>query len=517
MSDERVYRGYMEGQLKRALADIEIPDSYYEKAETAYNSICNDLTAQNCDLSALGPEAMLQGSMRLGTAVKPIDENGSYDVDMVCNLRKLSKSDTTQAHVKKVVGDEVKKYAKRHGMTKPPHEGKRCWTLEYVDDANFHIDILPTIDDTSNHADCLRNRGFGVPDDARFLAHTDKRHPRYSEICSDWASTNPRGYARWFFGVADLRTYRERLAKAHSVSAESIRPYRVKTPLQQYVQLLKRHRDVFLSNQQMSRGQIRSVVVTTLAAKAYEQITYHSGWYNDFIEVVQGLSTHIRKTPDGCYELTNPADQLENFLKDWREADATLFYRWCEAVSDDLGQLPSTLKKGIFNRYPARSIRESLGLPKQSSSGCNCKEVRGYLDRLPHHKQHGGIEINLLSIKIKAEKMRNGGVFVPFESDNPLPKNVSLRFSAAGDNFDGFTLKWQVTNDGLEANAANCLRGDFYLSDTSARGRKARGEKTCYIGRHYVECVAEKDGVVYGRSDPFVVNITNDDASRRNW
>ena len=47
MSDERVYRGYMEGQLKRALADIEIPDSYYEKAETAYNSICNDLTDQN--------------------------------------------------------------------------------------------------------------------------------------------------------------------------------------------------------------------------------------------------------------------------------------------------------------------------------------------------------------------------------------------------------------------------------------------------------------------------------------
>lgn len=43
MSDERVYRGYMEGQLKRALADIEIPDSYYEKAETAYNSICNGL------------------------------------------------------------------------------------------------------------------------------------------------------------------------------------------------------------------------------------------------------------------------------------------------------------------------------------------------------------------------------------------------------------------------------------------------------------------------------------------
>ena len=216
-------------------------------------------------------------------------------------------------------------------MTKPPHEGKRCWTLEYVDDANFHIDILPTIDDTSNHADCLRNRDFGVPDDVRYLAHTDKRHPRYSEICSDWASTNPQGYARWFFGVADMRTYRERLAKTYNVSAESIRPYRVKTPLQQYVQLLKRHRDVFLSNQQMSRGQIRSVVVTTLAAKAHEQITYHSGWYNDFIEVVQGLSAHIRKTSDGCYELTNPADQLENFLKDWREADATLFYRWCEA------------------------------------------------------------------------------------------------------------------------------------------------------------------------------------------
>ena len=38
---------YMEGQLKDALRELEMPDSYYEKATTAYESVASDLTSES--------------------------------------------------------------------------------------------------------------------------------------------------------------------------------------------------------------------------------------------------------------------------------------------------------------------------------------------------------------------------------------------------------------------------------------------------------------------------------------
>ncbi|WP_408610445.1 cyclic GMP-AMP synthase DncV-like nucleotidyltransferase [Leptotrichia hongkongensis] len=42
----------------------------------------------------------MQGSIKLGTAIKPITEEGSYDIDIVCCFEKLSKNEITQRDLK---------------------------------------------------------------------------------------------------------------------------------------------------------------------------------------------------------------------------------------------------------------------------------------------------------------------------------------------------------------------------------------------------------------------------------
>lgn len=179
-----------------------------------------------------------------------------------------------------------------------------------------------------------------------------------------------------------------------------------------------------------------------------------------------------------------------------------------------------TLHGGIVGfciKYLCREMRSSLGLPERPLDTAVASKVRVAVDGLSHHRHHGMTEIDAVDVSITAEKMRSGGTFVPFVSGDPLPKNVSLRFEAHADNLKSFDVQWQVTNDGLEATRANCLRGDFYAGFELANGRKTRSESTCYEGEHYVECLLVKDGVVYGRSEPFVVNIINGGFAHLSW
>lgn len=505
---------YMEGQLASALSEIEMPDSYYDKAISAYGSVSRELTAESSGLFEYDPEIILQGSIKIGTAIKPTTDDGSYDVDIVCNLRSLSKGDISQKALKEVVGKDIKDYARRHGMSNEPHDGKRCWTLEYVDDANFHLDILPTLDDTHSHSRAMVAKSYNIPDGASYLAHTDKRHPLFGSICDSWLTTNPRGFAQWFLGVARVDEERKRLAFAKSVSIEKIEVYKVKLPLQRYIQLLKRHRDIYFARS--SDKKPRSIVITTLAAKAYESVARTGDWYDDFVLTVESMPRFIQKIGDG-YKLVNPSDPLENFADGWDDSTMQSFADWHSSVLAELVPVPSRSRSGFINRYALREMRRSLGL---SGRAVNCRPLstaRMKVDSLSHHQHHGLTEIDAVAVTVSATKTRSGGIPTPFESGDPLPKGVSLRFEAHAEGIKRYEVRWQVTNDGEEALRAGCLRGDFYCSSTLPNGRRTRSESTSYTGLHYVECILVKDGVVYGRSEPFVVNIVDGKAAYLQW
>src|SRR5690554_7797512 len=88
------------------------------------------------------PKVYPQGSFELGTVIKPMTDGDEYDIDIVCALDHTP-SVWAQRDLKYHVGKEIKDYAKAQSFNERPVEGKRCWTLNYANQARFHLDVLP--------------------------------------------------------------------------------------------------------------------------------------------------------------------------------------------------------------------------------------------------------------------------------------------------------------------------------------------------------------------------------------
>src|SRR6266542_1506350 len=113
--------------LSKLGEELDIPDHIYEEAVRKYESVGEWLDAQNSPLRQYRPEIFPQGSMRLGTAVRPIDDDGEYDIDLVCHLT-IDKENITQKDLKDKVG---KRLGEDDKLKKILEESRRCWRLNY--------------------------------------------------------------------------------------------------------------------------------------------------------------------------------------------------------------------------------------------------------------------------------------------------------------------------------------------------------------------------------------------------
>jgi hypothetical protein len=81
-----------------------------------------------------------------------------YDLDNVSTLA-IAKTTMTQKELKHLYGDEVKDYARAHGMVVPLEEKNRCWRLHYSDEATFHLDTLPCVFEERDVVLAITSRG----------------------------------------------------------------------------------------------------------------------------------------------------------------------------------------------------------------------------------------------------------------------------------------------------------------------------------------------------------------------
>jgi len=94
---------------------LDIPLSYYEKSVARYESIAKHLERKESTIAHLSPTIYPQGSFRLGTVIRPLNEGEGYDLDLVCRINGSVESET-QKSVKEKVGVEVKSYSKAQGL-----------------------------------------------------------------------------------------------------------------------------------------------------------------------------------------------------------------------------------------------------------------------------------------------------------------------------------------------------------------------------------------------------------------
>lgn len=317
-------------QLLRIIAELlDIPDSKYEEAVAKYEAVGKWLDGKDSTLSVYKPVIYPQGSFRLGTMIKPIGNGDEYDIDLVCRLE-IEKEYITQKQLKQMVGDRLRENKVYKDMLR---EGRRCWILDYANE--FHMDILPAIPDYKKLNDAI--------------LITDKK-------LYNWQHSNPKGYALWFAEQMKTVFLERKLAYAKSIKAnvEEVPDYKIKTPLQRSIQLLKRHRDVYFGRKD---DKPISIIITTLAARFYKN-------ESDLFEAITNIANRMSdvrylKNPDGMYYIPNPVNPDENFADKWNE-DPQLpqaFFEWLGQLQDDFSRASN--KSDIYKI--AESLSPSLG------------------------------------------------------------------------------------------------------------------------------------------------------------
>ncbi len=310
---------------------LDIPDTQYEDAVQRYRAVGTWLGEGNSPLAVYSPIIYPQGSFLLGTVTKRWGENDEYDIDLVFELN-LSKSSISQKTLKTLVGDRLKENEVYRRML--DKEGRRCWTIVYANGAKFHLDILPAVPNFEFRA-TLKSQGVPNTWADTSIAVTDITRPNYDCIDPNWPRCNPKGYAAWFRFrmITQFDAMRKNLAEAMKAEIQAVPEYRIKTPLQRGIQLIKRHRDITFE----SKGdKPATIILTTLAAYSYN---------NEFdlpqaiTSIVNGMPTYITMK-HGIPWVQNPVDPMENFADRWqdpafpnRQAD---FYYWHGKLQNDL-------------------------------------------------------------------------------------------------------------------------------------------------------------------------------------
>lgn len=302
-----------EAFLEAMVDDLSISETRYEQAERSYKSFGDWLCRDDSTLRAFGPQVYVQGSFRLGTVIRPPSEAEDYDVDAVCELQSLHTSVLTQLQLKKLLEVEIRSYHRAQGMVKPVREGRRCWVLDYADGAQFHMDVVPCVPDSDRQRRLLEARSYSTLWSNTAVAITDNERWNYAVLDEDWCRSNPKAYSDWFRQrmIVVLNKRKRFLAEAAKASVEDIPDYRVRTPLQSAIMVLKRHRDLRFAGKPEDRP--ISIILTTLSAHAYSgEETIGEA----LLAILQRMDQFILS--DGHkFLIPNPTDPLENFADKW--------------------------------------------------------------------------------------------------------------------------------------------------------------------------------------------------------
>jgi len=498
--------------LEDLAAELEVPKERYEAAERSYKSVGEWLQRDVSSLKHLSPHTSVQGSFRLGTVIRPLNEAEDYDVDAVCKLS-ADRAKCTQAQLKAALGVELAAYAQAKGMKKPPEEKRRCWRLEYADGAQFHIDVLPGVPDALRQKSLFEDAGLSAPWWRSAIAITSRTHHNYSRISPDWPRSNPKGYAQWFISRMALAS-RERLRKIAEetrAQVEDIPAYRVKTPLQSAIQILKRHRDILFLDDAEHRP--ISIIITTLAAHAYQQEETISGaLFSILARIDQFIEDRV-----GITWIANPTDPTENFADRWAENPKLkeAFYQWLEQVRADFRLIAlMTDRREISEALAAHMgidlVEKSFRRRETAPAGILRQTPRRLFERFDvwWRQKPSWPERPTGRVAIARATMTRSG-FRPseFGGGETIPRHADLTFEARTNVKGPYRVYWQVVNTGAEAEAAYARRGEIEEA-AFERGKLTRHESSLYRGDHSIECFIVKDGFLSARSGPFVVSIS---------
>lgn len=295
--------------LEKIADELNISPTMMEKAIKSYQAVGNYI-GEGIDFDvSIHP----QGSMNLGTVIRPIDDSDDYDMDLVCLLKNGNR--LSPKELKNIVGDRLKE--NKTYKSKLSEEGKRCWTMQYDE---FHMDILP----------CSPKDKVYLPSISTAIRLTHKNdNGEYEDRYS-----NPEAYHDWFVDrMTGINLIEKNIFNSErKTEIEKVPTYQRRTVLQKAIQLLKRHRDIMF--EECNDDAPISVIITTLAALAYND---EQNLYQALCNIISKIPEHI-ECNNGKYTISNPVMVEENFADKWNENPnkSKAFYKWLNKAKEDL-------------------------------------------------------------------------------------------------------------------------------------------------------------------------------------
>ncbi len=303
---------YIDALLLKICEKLQLQPSLYEQANERYQIISEkiqmDTAFKNIELKMYP-----QGSFRLKTTVKPLQQN-EYDLDFVVELPQNTVMTPKQLY------DHIYRILIHDGIHNNMVEPKtRCIRVNYMND--FHMDIMPgkLINETTKE--------IIVPD---------------RELKSWYHHSNPIGYAEWFENQAKTQIVSEICkARGFQAKAEPIADQELTKrlePLRRAVQLIKRYRDIYCSNNKTEP--VRSIVVCTLMG-------YISSSYSDTLDIIYDFCKYVKlkinETNGAPFEVRNPVVN-EVLTEKWIENPQNYrdFVAMMEALNEDILKLKIT-------------------------------------------------------------------------------------------------------------------------------------------------------------------------------
>jgi hypothetical protein len=320
----------LDGWLRPICEILQLSESRHEMADARYKSVGDWLAQEGSSLHQFQPSIYPQGSLAIGTTVKPLARQ-EFDLDFVLELRLNLNDFRHPVLLLNLLEARLREHRTYAGMLERKN---RCVRLIYAD--NFHMDILPAVPARYSSESCLK-----VPD----------------RKAKDWKDSNPKGFVNWFKSCGQIiRTdYRDQAPLPPHETLDE------KNTLQCAVQLLKRWRDIyFIEMQDLAPV---SIVLTTLAGRHYRG---EDSVEESITGILDGILRDIVSCATGKRLIVfNPANPEEDLSERWNDLRSyKAFIEGIKQLQCDWQALCSTsgidnictILKTLFGEQPTNEV-----------------------------------------------------------------------------------------------------------------------------------------------------------------
>lgn len=329
--------------FEKLIGGLDISLTMYNNAVEKYTNLAKYLQENGIDC-----EIYPQGSFATGTVVRPYKKGKEleYDLDFICKVF-IEKTNTTPKEARDKIIEVLNKSELYRTRLK---EYDKCITLKYADlnDIGFNMDLVNGV----------------IEDEKINILHGVAITNKLSDKSYRWSTINPKAYSDWFNKINEpfISYMRENRTKTLMESykdifnsVEDIPDHFIKTPLQRIIQILKRHRDMFLHRKRTEK-EIKSSIIVTLCTKISENanrsndilelLDYILKEFNNYSKLVKIKESSLDNTfqyrkaiqkVNGKWKIENPVNPEDNLADYWNDdfEIANLFFEWIEAVKEE--------------------------------------------------------------------------------------------------------------------------------------------------------------------------------------